>query len=62
MNPKVFLLLNLVIYSIIPANTFFEIKEESVFHAINDRLYNSLPWVARMEWQWLGSPGQTNTN
>jgi len=62
MDPKVFLLLNLVIYSFIPANSFLRCKEESGFHDINDRLFNSLSWVARMEWQWLGSPGQTNTN
>jgi len=50
---------NLFIYS---SNHFFEIKGGKWFLVINDKLFNSLSWVARMEWQWLGSPGQTNTN
>jgi hypothetical protein len=50
---------NLFIYS---SNHFLRQKEESGFHNINYGLFNSLSWVARMQWKWLGSPGQTNTN
>jgi hypothetical protein len=50
---------NLFIYS---SNYFLRQKEESGFHDINERLFNSLSWVVRMEWHWPGSPGQANTN